>query len=139
MVLLAIILLVRSPWGQGIIVNKATSFIEKETGTKLSIDRIFITFSGNIYLEGVYLEDLSGDTLLFSDRLEAGLEFIPLLSSGVIKVSKLHWDGVKGNVSRKAETEDFNFTFLIEAFMQQSAAESEAPDSTSSALKLALR
>jgi translocation and assembly module TamB len=139
LILVAIILLVRSPWGQGIIVNKATSFIEKETGTKLSIDRLFITFSGNIYLEGVYLEDLSGDTLLFSNKLEAGLEFLPLLSSGDIKISKLHWDGVKGNVSRKAKTEDFNFTFLIEAFLPQSAEEPEAPDSTSSALKLALK
>ena len=139
MVLVAIILFVRSPWGQEIILNKATRLVEKKTGTKLTIDRLFITFSGNIYLEGVYLEDLSGDTLLFSNKLEAGLEFIPLLSSGDIKVSKLHWDGVKGNVSRKAETEDFNFTFLIEAFMPQSAEEPEAPDSTSSALKLALR
>jgi hypothetical protein len=138
LILLILIVFIRSPWGQGIIVDKAVSFVEKKTGSKFNIDRLFITFSGNIYLEGLYLEDLSGDTLLYSQDLEAGLNFLPLFSSGDIKVSKLHWEGVKGNVSRKAETEDFNFTFLIEAFIPQSAEEPVAPDSTSTGLKLAL-
>jgi hypothetical protein len=132
------LLVLRSPWGQGIIVGRATAFVEEKTGAKFSIDRLFITFSGNIFLEGVYLEDLSGDTLLFSNKLEAGLEFIPLLRSGDIKVSKLHWEGVKGNVSRKPETEDFNFTFLIEALIPPSSEEPTAPDSTSTGLKLTL-
>jgi len=139
LILVAIILFVRSPWGQGIIVNKATSFVENKTGTKLSIDRLFITFSGNIYLEGFYLQDLNGDTLLYSRNLEAGIEFIPLINSGDINISKLHWNGVTGNVTRNSDSEIFNFDFLIEAFLPQSTEEPLATDTISTALNLALR
>lgn len=139
LILLLLVLFIRSPWGQEIIVNKATSYVEKKTGTKLSIDRLFITFSGNIYLEGLYLQDLNGDTLLYSRNLEAGVEFIPLINSGDINISKLDWNGVTGNVTRKSDSETFNYNFLIEAFLPQSSEEPLETDTSSTALNLALK
>ena len=131
LILLILIVFIRSPWGQGIIVDKAVSFVEKKTGSKFNIDRLFITFSGNIYLEGLYLEDLSGDTLLYSKDLEAGLNFIPLINSGNVNISKLDWNGVKTNVTRGKNTEDFNFSFLIEAFVLRSEQDSAATSQSS--------
>ena len=83
-----LILFIRSPWGQGIIVDKATNYVSNKTGTEVSIKRLFITFSGNIYLEDLYLEDIDGDTLLYSKNLEAGVAFAPLLTTGNINVTK---------------------------------------------------
>ena len=117
----ALILFIRSPWGQGIIVNKATSYVSGKTGTEVSIKRLFITFSGNIYLEDLYLEDTQGDTLVYSKNLEAGVAFAPLLSTGKISVTKLDWEGLVARVTRSEETEKFNFDFLIEAFASQAA------------------
>ena len=146
LILLALILFIRSPWGQGIIVDKAVSYVEKNTGTQFSIDRLFITFSGNIYLEGLYLEDLSGDTLLYSQDLEAGVEFLPLITSGNVNISKLDWNGVKAKVTREENTEDFNFSFLIEAFTPQPGQDSTATDpsktasdTTATGMQLALK
>nr|WP_245405083.1 translocation/assembly module TamB domain-containing protein [Algoriphagus sp. AGSA1] len=127
------ILFIRSPWGQGIVVEKATGFISKKTGTELSIKRLFITFSGNIYLEDLYVEDTAGDTLVYSKNLEAGVAFAPLIATGNINVTKLEWEGLVARVNRSAETEKFNFDFLIGAFVTQPADTSQvAADTTAS-------
>ncbi len=133
MILGALILFIRSPWGQGIVVEKATSFVSNKTGTEISIKRLFITFSGNIYLEDLYLEDSAGDTLVYSKNLEAGVAFAPLIANGNISVTKLDWEGLVARVSRSAETEKFNFDFLIEAFVTQPADTTQvAADTTAS-------
>lgn len=114
--------------------DKATSFISGKTGTEVSIKRLFITFSGNIFLKDLYLEDTKGDTLVYSKNLEAGVAFAPLLSSGNINVTKLEGEGLVARVSRSAETEKFNFDFLIETFASPPADSSQtvAADTTAS-------
>ncbi|MEB2775593.1 translocation/assembly module TamB domain-containing protein [Algoriphagus sp. D3-2-R+10] len=114
--------------------DKATSYVSGKTGTEVSIKRLFITFSGNIYLEDLYLEDIKGDTLVYSKNLEAGVAFAPLLTTGDISVTKLAWEGVVARVSRSTDTEKFNFDFLIEAFASQPADSTltEASDTTAS-------
>ena len=73
-----VVLFIRSPWGQNIIVTKAVSFIADKTGTEVSIDRLYLTFSGNLYLEGLYLEDEQQDTLVYSKDLEVSVP-LPIL------------------------------------------------------------
>lgn len=114
-----LVLFIRSPWGQGIVVDKATQFVSNKTKTAVSIDKLYLTFSGNLLLEGLFLEDTAGDTLIYSRKLEAGVEFLPLIRSGSIHITKLEWEGFKANISRTEVSEKFNFTFLIEAFDTQ--------------------
>ena len=113
------VVFIRSPWGQDIVVKKATTYVSDKTNTEVSIDRLYITFSGNLYLEGLYLEDAEGDTLLYSRKLEAGVEIVPLIKTGEINVTKLEWEGLKADISRTAQSGKFNFDFLIEAFVTQ--------------------
>ena len=75
--LFLVILFVRSPWGQRIIVDKMVNYVSDKTGTKVAIDKLFLTFDGDLQLDGLYLEDLKGDTLVYSKSVEAN---IPLLS-----------------------------------------------------------
>ncbi|TVP42952.1 MAG: translocation/assembly module TamB [Mongoliibacter sp.] len=116
---MALILFIRSPWGQDIIVNKATSYVSGKTSTKVSIDRLFVTFSGNLFLEGLFLEDLNGDTLIYSKNIETGVAIRPLISSGDIKISTLQWEGLRANINRDADKGTFNFDFLIDAFTEE--------------------
>jgi len=111
-----LILFIRSPWGQGIIVNKAASYVSDKTNTKVEIDRLFITFSGNVYLDGLYLEDTKGDTLVYSRSLEVDVPLWPIISGKGISVNMIDWEGLRANVSRKDSLEGFNFQFLIDAF-----------------------
>jgi translocation and assembly module TamB len=114
-----LVLFIRSPWGQGIVVDKATQFVSNKTKTSVSIDKLYLTFSGNLFLEGLYLEDTAGDTLVYSRKLEAGVEILPLIRNGAINITKLEWEGLKASISRTELSEVFNFAFLIEAFGTQ--------------------
>jgi translocation and assembly module TamB len=120
LLILALILFIRSPWGQGIVVNKATAFVEGRTGTDVSIGRLYITFSGNVFIEDLYLGDLNSDTLLYSRNLEAGIGIAELINSGAIRVKKLDWEGVTARVRRDEVSGKFNFDFLTEAFASDS-------------------
>lgn len=111
---LALVLFIRSPWGQNIIVGKLTNYVSGKTHTKVSIKKLFITFSGDIYLEGLYLEDKKGDTLIYSKSLQADIPLWPIIRGNPISIDGVEWNGLRANVMRKDSIEGFNFQFLIE-------------------------
>ncbi|MCK5442945.1 MAG: translocation/assembly module TamB domain-containing protein [Maribacter sp.] len=114
--LVVLMLFVRSPWGQDIIVSKVVDYVSGKTKTKVELDRLFITFSGNVQLEGLYLEDKKGDTLLYSKKLEANLPLRPLLFGNAFDIKSADWEGLNAHIKRPEGSEKFNFDFLLEAF-----------------------
>lgn len=132
LLVLIILLFVRSPFGQDIIVNKATNYLAEKTKSNVSIDKLYLTFRGNLYLEGLYLEEPTGDTLIYSAKLETGIELIPFLTDNNINISRLEWEGLKAKIERDS-TGSFNFDYLMEAFVsEESNADSTAVDTLSS-------
>jgi hypothetical protein len=113
--LFLLILFIRSPWGQGIIVDRLVSYITDRTQTEVSIDRLFVTFDGDIYLEGLYLEDQEGDTLVYSKALEADVPLWPIVQGKGISIQSVDWEGVRANIIRNDTIEGFNFQFLVDA------------------------
>ncbi|CAM4147397.1 translocation/assembly module TamB domain-containing protein [Zobellia nedashkovskayae] len=116
LIFLGIVLFIRSQWGQDIIVGKLTNYVSQKTNTKVEIDRLFLTFSGNVFLEGLYLEDTKGDTLIYSKNLEMNLPLTPLVFSNELSLKSATWEGLRANIRREEASEDFNFTFLVDAF-----------------------
>ncbi len=121
------VLAIRTPWAQQFITDKAVSFVSGKTGTKMDIEKLFITFRGDVQLEGVYLEDTNADTLVYMSQLEAGVVFLPLIN-GNINISRVNWNGLVANVERYPDS-TFNFNFLIDAF---SSKKKDAPEDTAS-------
>ena len=119
LLLFLLILFVRSPWGQDIIVTRAVSFLSDKTKTKVAVEKLFITFDGDIQLDGLYLEDTKGDTLIYSKSLEANVPLWALIQGNGIGVDGLEWEGVRANITRKDTIQGFNFQFLIDAFATQ--------------------
>ena len=117
--LFLIILFIRSPFGQDFIVNKATAYVSDKTNTKVEIEKLFITFDGNIKLDGLYLEDKSGDTLVYSKSLEANVPLWSMIQGKSLGVDALDWDGLRANIIRKDSISGFNFQFLIDAFVTE--------------------
>ena len=127
---LSLILFVRSRWGQDMIVGKVTNYISGKTHTKVSIKNLFITFSGNIDLQGLYLEDMTGDTLIYSEKLQVDIPLWPIIKGNPISIDGLEWTGLVTNIVRKDSTDGFNYQFLIDAFASDSNL--ETTDKTSS-------
>lgn len=135
--LFLVILFVRSPFGQDIIVNKAVSFVSDKTGTKVAIEKLFITFDGDLQLDGLYLEDTKGDTLVYSKSLEANIPLWKMIRGEGVGVDALDWNGLRANVIRKDSIEGYNFQFLIDAFTSTDTT-TVATDTTSTPLNLVL-
>ena len=121
--LILLILFIRSPWGQGIIVDRVTSYVSSKTNTKVEIDRLFITFKGNVFLDGLYLEDRQKDTLLYSRKLEVDVPLWPIITGKGIDVNLIEWEGLKASIYRNDSIEGFNFQFLIDAFASEDETE----------------
>lgn len=134
-IFILLVLFIRSPWGQDIIVGKVTDYVSEKIDTKFNIGKLYITFSGNVTLEDLYLEDTSQDTLVYSQYLEANVPFRPLLFGDEIKVDFVEWQGLKANVIRKDSIEGFNYQYIVDAFASSeekpaSASATESSDST---------
>lgn len=137
LLLFLLILFIRSPWGQNIIIQYATTFVSDKTHTKVEIEKLFITFDGNIMLKGLYLEDQKGDTLVYSKSLEADIPLLPLIRGNSFGVDNLYWEGLRANVIRKDSLQGYNFQFLIDAFVTPDTTVVET-DTTSSPMKIIL-
>lgn len=99
LLLVVVILLLRTPWAQQKIVDEATSYLSEKTCTQVQLDKLYITFRGNVAMEGLYLQGLNRDTLLYSKSLETGVEVGPLID-GDIAISRVDWNGLKANIIR---------------------------------------
>ncbi len=132
-----LVLFIRSPWGQDIIVQRAVEYVSGKTHTKVEIEKLFITFDGNIMLKGLYLEDTKGDTLVYSKSLEADVPLLPIIRGNGIGVNSLDWEGLRANVIRKDSLSGYNFQFLLDAFVTPDTT-TVAVDTTSSPLNLIL-
>ncbi|MEL4309056.1 translocation/assembly module TamB domain-containing protein [Joostella sp. CR20] len=130
----ALILLIRSPWGQNLIVGKAVGFLSEKIGTTVKIDKIYITFSGNASLDGLYIEDQKGDTLIYSKNLEVATALLPLIRGTEVDLSLIDWEGVRANIHRDT-LGVFNFDFITNAFATE---DTTAVDTTTQTTKINL-
>ncbi len=136
--LFLVILFVRSPWGQDIIVNKVVNFVSDKTNTKVAVEKLFITFDGDLQLDGLYLEDTKGDTLVYSKSVEANIPLWAMINGEAVGVDGLDWDGLRANIIRKDSISGYNFQFLIDAFAPADST-TTAADTTSAPLNLILK
>lgn len=114
--IILLLLFIRSPWGQGVITDYAVDYVRDKTKTEVQIDKLFVTFDGNISLKGLYLEDKAGDTLVYSKRLEAGIPLKPIFDNNEIPIDDVDWSGLRVNVHREDTIKGYNFQFLIDSF-----------------------
>ncbi len=134
----ALVLFVRSPWGQDFIVHKVVDAVSEKTGTEISLERVFITFAGDIAVEGLYLADLNGDTLLYFRSLQADLPFLPLIKGKGIDLSEINLDGLSANVCRIDTVGGYNFQFLLDAFPSDTSKIIVPDTASAKTLKIAL-
>ncbi|WP_417364126.1 translocation/assembly module TamB domain-containing protein [Galbibacter sp.] len=127
-----LIIFIQSKWGQNLIVSKAVTYIEEKIGTEVSIEKLYLTFSGDLSLEGLYMEDQKGDSLVYAKNLQLSVALMPLIRGTKIHIKNIDWDGLSANVYRDAEG-TFNFDYIVEAFASE---DTTAVDTTSATVFL---
>lgn len=107
--------------------------LEETLHTKVKIDNIKLTLLNYVDLEGVYIEDLSKDTLLYTNNLEVKLDPWKLLK-GKLLINAITVDDFTIKLSQKTPNSDFNFQFLIDAF----AGDTTTTDNSENNLKIGI-
>ena len=107
--------LIQIPAIQNKIVHFATSFISNKTHTRVEIKNISISFPKSIVIEGLFLDDVHKDTLLFADKAKINISLYDLISSK-ISISSFALDNAIINLYSTNADSLFNYNFLLTAF-----------------------
>jgi translocation and assembly module TamB len=119
------------PSVQTYITGKIVETVSQRTGTPMAVDRVFIRFPKAVGLEGIYVEDTRGDTLLYAGSIAVDVNLLALLRNR-IQVSSLELENVHANMLRLEPDTVFNYQFIVDAFagndnQQNNGAEPESP------------
>lgn len=115
LLLVILVIFIQSKWGQDIIVSKAVTYLEEQIGTHVSLDKLYLTYSGDLSIEGLYMEDQNGDSLVYSKDLQVSLALMPLIRGTKIHIKDIDWVGLNANIQRDSLGK-FNFDYILEAF-----------------------
>lgn len=83
--------------------------------TEIKIDRIQLHLFNQVQLDEFYLEDRSGDTLLYAKNFSATIDPWKLFQKKVV-IQSIALDRFTVHVNRENPNSDFNYQFLINAF-----------------------
>jgi hypothetical protein len=134
--LLLICLLIQVPTIQNFAKDKAITFLEEKIKTKVSLDKIAISFPKEIILEGFYFEDQKKEVLLSGKRLELDVDLFKLISSE-LEINSISLQNITSNISRNKEGV-FNFDYIIKAFESEKPADPNSKPFTISVVKVNL-
>jgi TamB, inner membrane protein subunit of TAM complex len=115
LLLLLIAGLIQIPAIQLKVARYATTFVSDKTHTKVELRKINIRFPKSIVIEGLYLEDLQKDTLIYAEQIKLNIAFKDLLVHK-ISINSLAFEEVTLNLNRSKKDSLFNYNFLLTAF-----------------------
>ncbi|MGY2134698.1 translocation/assembly module TamB domain-containing protein [Hymenobacter sp. HD11105] len=117
-VILLVILVVvalQFPAAQDFAARKASGYLQDKIGTEVRIGKFRTDWRHAISLDGVYLEDQKGDTLLSVGHLGVNIDLWALTKSQInVKSVELN-DGTVG-ITRTLPDSTFNFDYIAAAF-----------------------
>ena len=105
--------LIHRPAVQSYGIQQVTQYVSDKTGTRCEVAGIDLDFFKTLVLEGVYLEDLKGDTLLNVGRLGVDMGVFALLQQEIY-LNEVFLE--QGRVKLLRKDSVYNFDFLVEAF-----------------------
>ncbi|GCC50472.1 translocation/assembly module TamB [Chryseotalea sanaruensis] len=114
--LVILILVIRIPAVQNNLTQRAVTFLENKISTKVQLDHIFVSFPKKIVLEGLYLEDQSGDTLFYLGKLGVDTDLWGL-TQNQMTLNTIELNYSTGFIKRSAIDSTFNFDYIIQAFV----------------------
>lgn len=109
-----LMVVLRYPTVQTWLAQKATSVLSNRLHTKVSIERVEISFFNKADLVNFYLEDLNKDTLIAAGSLQIKFRLFSLLDKN-ISVSKIGLDGAVVHLHRDSTGKHMNLTDLFKS------------------------
>ena len=105
----------RSPRVQTKITQYIAEYFSEEWQTEVSVRGVDIGFFNRLILEGLYVEDLKGDTLTYLGDLHLGLSSFSM-DKNQVYLDKIRMDDVKFYLHKYEGDEKLSIQFLIDYF-----------------------
>lgn len=113
---------------QNWLIGKTTAYLSKELHTRVEINHINIEFFDNVVLEGLYIQDLQGDTLIYAEKFSAGLNSnIFSLIWNKLEFNEISLTNARICLQREAGDANNNAQFLIDYFSSPPSTQPEKP------------
>ncbi|MCB0642489.1 MAG: hypothetical protein KDC44_12655, partial [Phaeodactylibacter sp.] len=124
--LLALMLVLHIPVVQNWAAKKASAYLSEEFQTTVSLDYIRIGIFDSFILDEFYIEDLRGDTLLYSKSLQVDLKrgLFGLLFKKLY-ISEIGLENALVDLERPMGSKDMNYQFILDYFSRNQPVEIE--------------
>ncbi len=115
-----------SEWGQDIVRAKAVTYLAGKLKTEVRIGHLGVGFPKYIVIKDVLIKDPAQDTLLRLDELKIDLNMMALINKKV-DIQQLVVTGVHTHIYRNLPDSNFNFTYIINAFLSNKPLDTQKP------------
>jgi hypothetical protein len=114
-ILLIGILLLQLPSVQTYLTQKVADYLQKKLKTRVEVKGVNVGFPKFIVLNGVYMEDLQKDTLLYSGHLAVDVDLLALRKKKV-DINRIVLENLTGHIYRAENDSSYNYDFIVKAF-----------------------
>lgn len=122
--LLLIVVLINIPAVQQYVAEKAASYLSQKLKTTVTVKGFNLQLLDKMTLDGVFVADRSGDTLLYTKHLEISITDWFIFKDKPV----LHYIGLEGayiNLERPKNDSVWNYAFIAEAFSGGSSSDKQ--------------
>lgn len=112
--LLLVNILIRIPAVQNFVSGKATNYLEEKTGAEIKLDKLLISFPKAILIKGLYVGDVSKDTLLSAGKIEVDIAIWGLLRNK-IHIDEFSLNNTTIKLKRSLADSTFNFQYILDS------------------------
>lgn len=121
--LIIVMLLMQFPAFQAWTAAKAVQYLSKKLETTVALKKVDIHIFDHVILQGIYIEDRAGDTLLYCENLAIGVRNINPFKPA-FRLNNIELHNARVNIYRHASDSDFNYQFVLDAFSDTDTSES---------------
>ena len=113
LLLAAAFIVLQFPIVQTSLAKALSKYASEAVGTKISIEKVNIRFFDRVALEGLYVEDMHHDTMLYLGKVEANFDDI-YLDAKHIDFDRIAAENGQFNLKQYWNEDDLNIQFLID-------------------------
>jgi len=122
--------IIQIPAVQNKIIHYATTFVSNKTHTRVEIKNVSISFPKSVVIEGLYLDDLKKDTLVYAGKVKANIVLYDLILNK-ITINSFALENLDLNLYNTKTDSLFNYNFLLTAFADTTKVDAGKSNTTS--------
>ncbi len=124
--LIFVVFAIRSSWFQTFAAQEVAEWLSDELGTDVSIDKVDIVFFDRATLEGIYVEDTRGDTLLYTKSIDVLIDALSF-SESFVNISRAELNTGRIYLRKYEGDSTLNFQHLVDFFKSEEEDTSSSP------------